>query len=126
VVVHPDLYDALVPSMLLQPIIENAYVHGLSRTEAAGTLVLEGTRLNNAIKLTVTNTGIGLNPKKDEHEGHGVGLRNVQRRLDLHYGSESHFEISQIDPKQVRVTIVFPLQYQAKIIQPIASYGTLG
>ena len=39
--VDPELYDSLIPSMLLQPIVENAYVHGLSRTRAAGTLTLE-------------------------------------------------------------------------------------
>jgi len=122
--VDPDLYDAQVPSMLLQPIVENAYVHGLSRTEAMGALVVEGTRQGNQVKLTVMNTGIGLNPGPyGSSEGHGVGLRNIQKRLDLHFGKNAKFEIRQIDARHVQVSIVLPLQYPPHAVQPTARFG---
>ena len=123
--VDAELYDALVPSMLLQPIVENAYVHGLSKTEAPGMLVLEGRRNGPQMRLTVTNSGIGLNPRTDrDTDRRGVGLRNIQKRLELHYGRDSHFDITQIDARHVQVTIVLPLHYPANEIRPVARFGT--
>lgn len=114
--IDPDLYDVLVPSMLLQPIIENAYVHGIAKTESAGTLAVEGRRDGTRMRLTILNSGVGLNPKPDSDsedgiEGHGVGLRNLRKRLELHYGAESSFDISQVDARHVQVTILLPVQY---------------
>jgi len=123
---EPELYDAMVPSMLLQPIVENAYVHGLSKTEAAGTLMLDGRKIGQQIRLTITNSGIGLNPRADrDANGHGVGLQNIRKRLELHYGGNSFFEISQIDLKHVRVTILLPLEYSSDAVKPLARFGTL-
>jgi two-component system, LytTR family, sensor kinase len=123
--VDPELYDSLVPSMLLQPIVENAYVHGLSRTEAVGTLMLEAYRRDNQIRITVMNSGIGLNPASEgSTSGHGVGLRNIKSRLKLHYGNDSYFEIAQVDPGHVRVDVEVPLQYSADFVKPIARFGT--
>jgi LytS/YehU family sensor histidine kinase len=110
--VDPDLYDAQVPSMLLQPIVENAYVHGISRSNVMGTLVVEGSRYGDRMKLIVMNTGIGLNPAPDgSPEGHGVGLRNIQKRLQLHFGENANFDMRQIDARHVQVSILLPLQF---------------
>jgi hypothetical protein len=123
--VDPELYDSLIPSMLLQPIVENAYVHGLSRTEAFGTLVVEIQKCGNRSRISVMNSGIGLNPASHrDTNGHGVGLRNIKSRLKLHYGDDSHFEIAQIDHKHVRVDVDLPVQYSLDVIKPIARFGT--
>ena len=123
--IEPELYDSLIPSMLLQPIVENAYVHGLSRTEAVGTLILDAHKHGDQIRITVVNSGIGINPALDgDANGHGVGLRNIRSRLKLHYGEDSRFEISEVDPKHVRVDVEFPLQYSHDAMKPIARFGT--
>jgi two-component system LytT family sensor kinase len=123
--VDPELYDSLIPSMLLQPIVENAYVHGLSRTEFAGTLILEVHRRGNQMRVTVMNSGIGMNPTPEgDAHGHGVGLRNIKSRLKLHYGDDSRFEIAQVDPRHVRVEVEIPLQYSPDFTKPIARFGT--
>ena len=123
--VEPELHDASVPTMLPQPVVENAYVHGLSRTESAGTLVLEVCRRGHQMRITVMNSGIGLNPASDEYlNGHGVGLRNIKSRLKLHYGEESLFEIAQVDPRHVQVNIILPIQYSPDVIKPAVRFGT--
>jgi len=123
--VDPELYDSLIPSMLLQPIVENAYVHGLSRTESAGTLILEVQRRGNQMRVTVMNSGIGLNPTSEgDAHGHGFGLRNIKSRLKLHYGDDSRFEIAQVDPRHVRVEVEIPLQYSPESTKPITRFGT--
>ena len=107
----PELYDALVPSMLLQPIVENAYVHGISKTEANGCLNIEGQRDGSYMKICVMNSGSGLNRSVNGRSRRGVGLRNIEERLSLHYGTDARFEITQVDPRAVQVTIVIPLQF---------------
>lgn len=123
--VDPELYDSLIPSMLLQPIVENAYVHGLSKIESAGTLALEVHRHDNQIGISVMNSGIGIHPVSDgDEQGHGVGLRNIRSRLKLHYGDDSRFEIAQLDSRRVRVDIQIPLQYSPDAMRPVARFGT--
>lgn len=123
---EPELYDVLVPNMLLQPIVENAYVHGLSKTEAPGTLVVEGRRIGQQMRLTITNSGLGLNPRSDrDATRHRVGLHNIRKRLELYYKGNSFFEMAQVDPKHVRVTILLPLQYSPDAVKPLARFGTL-
>lgn len=107
----PELYDALVPSMFLQPIVENAYVHGISKTEANGCLHIEGKRDGSYMKICVMNSGIGLNRSANGRSRRGVGLRNIEERLSLHYGTDARFEITQVDQRAVQVTIVIPLQF---------------
>ena len=121
--VDPELHDALIPTMLLQPLVENAYVHGLSRTESAGTLVLEVRKAEHRMRIILMNSGIGLNPASNEYlNGHGVGLRNIKSRLKLHYGDGALFEIAQVDPRHVQVNIVLPIQYSPDVMKPAARF----
>jgi two-component system, LytTR family, sensor kinase len=118
----PELYDALVPSMLLQPIVENAYVHGLSKIEASGLLAIEGRRDGDRLRISVMNSGIGLHPRSSERSGRrGVGLRNIEDRLKLHYGADALVEIVQVDPRNVQVTIALPLQLTDEVISRLGT-----
>jgi two-component system, LytTR family, sensor kinase len=108
--VDPELHDALVPAMILQPIVENAYIHGLSKIEKNGDLLIEAHRQQGRIVFTVTNSGVGLTDSSEKPAGHGVGISNLVDRLRLHYGEEALFELIQLDPDLVRVRIQFPLQ----------------
>src|SRR6185503_4610105 len=107
----PELYDALVPSMLLQQIVENAYVHGIAKTDAKSSLCIVGQRDGDRMRICVMNSGVGLNRQVNGRSRRGVGLRNIEERLSLHYGIDATFEIIEIDQRTVQVTIVLPLQF---------------
>ena len=78
----------------------------------------------NRIQISVMNSGIGLNPMaRADSSGDGVGPCSVKSRLNLHYGGESHFEISQVDPRHVSVDIEIPLQRAPEAMEPIARFG---
>jgi hypothetical protein len=110
--IDPALYDALVPTMMMQPIVENAYVHGFAKTEREGELLIEARRQANQVHIGVINSGIGLCGAAEKSiRGHGIGLANVQTRLRLLYGVNSSFQLGQIDRTHVKVTIVVPLQF---------------
>ncbi len=122
--IDPDMHDALVPSMFLQPVVENAYAHGLSKLEHDGELLIEGHRVNGMVNFSVVNSGLGLFQAKDSlRNGHGLGLSNIRSRLRLHYGENCSLEMSEIDRTHVKVTIAFPFQISNEPEGNIARYG---
>jgi hypothetical protein len=119
--VEPELHDALVPAMLLQPLIENAYCHGLSRIQRDGVLAITARQDGSALWLRVVNSGVGLIPQDTERKG--VGLANVQHRLRLHYGDNQTFAIEEVSGGMVQVTITLPLAMRQPEIAALAGYG---
>jgi hypothetical protein len=122
--IDSELHDALVPAMILQPIVENAYAHGLSKLERDGELLIEAHRQSSHVNFVITNSGLGLQsaPGRSSN-GHGVGLANVRSRLHLHYGENCSFNISQIDPSHVTVAIGLPFQLSDKAEIGMTRYG---
>jgi two-component system, LytTR family, sensor kinase len=122
--VDPELYDAMVPAMILQPIIENAYVHGLSKLERGGQLSIEVKKRGEQVNALITNTGPALNiGRPQSSNGHGMGLTNVKNRLRLHYGADCSFSISDLDRNRVQVAISFPLQLSATSEESTTRFG---
>jgi two-component system LytT family sensor kinase len=122
--VHPELHDALVPAMILQPLIENAYTHGLSKLNSNGMLVIKALREDTCLTLSVLNNGAGLNSNLPRgSDGQGVGLANIRRRLQLHYGEAHKFSISEVAEDQVRVTVTLPLQFFAGPAEKLTRFG---
>jgi two-component system LytT family sensor kinase len=122
--IDPKLHDALVPTMILQPIVENAYAHGLSRMDRDGILTVNATCEDSRLRLCVTNTGVGLLPAKPTNgSGKGVGLDNVKDRLIVHYGEDQSFSIQEIENRTVQVLVTLPLQYALRPIEELTGYG---
>ena len=108
--IAPQLYDALVPTMLLQPLIENAYVHGLSKVNDEGHLKIAAQEFSGRLKIAVQNSGVGLETNRGPiGEGPGIGLTNIRNRLRLHYGEDSWLDMREIAPNVVEVTMSVPL-----------------
>ena len=74
--------DALVPNLILQPIVENALEHGASRAEGAGVVEIASRRAGDALVVTVRNNGPGVGFARE-----GIGLANTRARLEQLYGS---------------------------------------
>lgn len=108
--VAPELYEALVPTMLLQPIVENAFKHGLAKVVAGGSLIVRIYRESDYMQIVVRNNGASLKPARTE-DGYGLGLANVQSRLRLHYADDYSFSIEQPESEVVEVAIRVPLQF---------------
>ena len=119
--VEPELLDALVPAMLLQPLIENAYVHGLSRIQKSGVLVVAASRQNSALSLRVSNSGAGIQSRDARRTG--VGLANVRDRLRLHYGDNQTCAIEELEDGVVQVTITLPLEFTERPMGTLTGYG---
>jgi two-component system, LytTR family, sensor kinase len=124
VTVDPELHDALVPAMFLQPIVENAFSHGLSKISTEGILSVEIRRDGKQMLISVLNSGLGLStPPISRADRRGVGLANVRNRLKLHYGEGWSLSLVEVDPKHVRLTIQLPIQFSDQHAESTARYG---
>jgi two-component system, LytTR family, sensor kinase len=124
VAVDAELHDALVPAMILQPIVENAYAHGLTKIDRGGFLSIEAQREGDHVRLSVVNNGVGLlGNSKPRPTGQGVGLANIKSRLQLHYGADHSFHIRESERDKVQVTVTLPLQISQVPVQPTARFG---
>lgn len=103
--VDPSLLDTKVLKLLLQPLIENAIYHGLETKVGKGEITLTGKKENGLITFEVVDNGIGMKDTNVIKEGYG--LRNIQERLHLFYGSDSLFEIKSEPNKGTAVKISF-------------------
>ncbi len=81
-----------IPSLILQPLVENAVKHGISENKKGGTVAIsasvEKTATRSALVVRVSDSGCGHAPDGFEREG-GVGLRNIRQRLERHYGGDA-------------------------------------
>ena len=86
--VAPDTLDVVVPSMLLQPLVENALKHGLSRKLGHGTIILRSRREGGRVMISVEDDGMGFTPERlSQPMSSGIGLANVRERLHVIYGA---------------------------------------
>jgi hypothetical protein len=100
---------ALVPSLLLQPLIENAVKYAVSPREDGGTIRVEGRVRDDMLELVVADDGPGLQDGMSLNHGCGVGLRNTRERLAVLYGPRHRFAALDAQPG-VRVEIALPLE----------------
>jgi two-component sensor histidine kinase len=104
---NTNLETMVIPSLILQPIVENAVKHGLSSLEKGGTVFIKIASINGSAHLEVEDTGVGFANSKAQ--GTGTGLDNCRRRLDLLYDGKAQLHIEQRLPSGTRVRIEIPL-----------------
>jgi two-component sensor histidine kinase len=88
--IDSDARHALVPNLMLQPLVENAIRHGIAPRAAPGHVVVTASRRDGRLELSVVDDGVGENPRADHRDG--VGLGNTRARLLSLYGSDHRFE----------------------------------
>jgi LytS/YehU family sensor histidine kinase len=103
--VEPGLESLTVPRLLLQPIVENAFKHGLAAGH--GTLSVNVQRVGARLRYTVSDDGAGL---RGAQLHHGTGLSNVSRRLELLFGRDHELLLAAGEPRGTVVTVEFPVR----------------
>jgi sensor histidine kinase YesM len=102
----PEVTDALVPHMVLQPIVENAVRHGLGQSEEPVLIHVSVSRVNGQLALTVEDDGPGCPDPVFREKG--IGLTNTKNRLNRLYGERATFSAVNRLPRGVQVTMVLP------------------
>jgi LytS/YehU family sensor histidine kinase len=106
--IPPDLLGVYVPSLALQPLVENAIKHGFSVDSTAGRLEITAKLHNGSVRLCVRDDGPG--PAPGSRLRFGVGLTNVRSRLKQLYGDESSLELIGGDGRGCEAIITIPLR----------------
>jgi two-component system, LytTR family, sensor kinase len=108
--VAPDTLRAMVPTLLLQPLVENAIKHGVERIDGTGRIEIRARRSGDSLLLSVLNSGADMsgNMLHDEHAGAGVGLQNTRDRLAQSYGERQSLVLSRHPGGGAAVEIVLP------------------
>jgi two-component system LytT family sensor kinase len=101
--------DVLVPSMILQPLIENCIKHGLSRKVGGGTITLRISRLDGAARVEIRDDGLGMSDERRETAfSDGIGLSNVSERLRVIYGARSTLQLTSVIGQGTAVAFEIP------------------
>lgn len=119
-----DLSTIKVMPLLIQPIVENAILHGLEEKEADGEIIISISKndTNDIISISVRDNGCGMDKEtadrlrraieiKDTTRNKSIGLYNINQRLKLSYGDKCQVLIDSVDNGGTTVYIEFPLEY---------------
>jgi two-component sensor histidine kinase len=107
--VRPDTFDALVPNLILQPLVENAIKHGIGPRPSPGVITIRSRRVGGLLELIVQDDGVGLSAARLSAFNRGVGLSNTRSRLEHLYGPLHRFEFRQPAEGGLLVLIAIPL-----------------
>jgi len=109
--IEPEAEMALVPTMLLQPIIENSIKHGITNNEEGGTIIIKARKRGRLLTLEVTDDGPGLSEEDADEKlslSKGVGISNIRNRLQEIYGNDHELMFTNVEPRGLAVTVVIP------------------
>lgn len=114
----PELEEVIVPKLILQPLIENAIKYGVIQSHRKCKVTVKTELINNNIVLTVTDDGAGMSVEqlndcrasmqKGSKKNVGIGLNNVARRLQLHFGTKCEFNIESLEGEGTSIQLKIP------------------
>ena len=113
--IDPRTLAALVPSILLQPLIENSIKHGLEPRLNGGTVTLRSSLNGDRVLIEVADDGVGMGNKPASalrRSGAGIGMKNVRERLEVLYGNQARFEVVSRPGRGTLVSIEIPANLQ--------------
>jgi two-component system sensor histidine kinase YesM len=118
--IDEDIYDSKIIKLILQPPVENAIYHGLDNMSSGGKIEVRGRRQEGNIIFEISDNGCGMNPETVEKmNGYingfnksfkGIGLKNVNKRIKLHYGEE--FGLVIVSSEGMGTTVIITLPYE--------------
>jgi two-component system LytT family sensor kinase len=121
----PESLDVMVPSMLLQPLVENSIKHGLASKVEGGSIHLRSRLSDSALVIEVEDDGVGIvasqTPDFDSVRGAGIGMANISERLLVLYGDTARMTVDSQEGKGTLVRIRLPLLQTAGAV-PEAFY----
>ncbi|OEY99471.1 MULTISPECIES: histidine kinase [Stenotrophomonas] len=113
--IAPDTLDCAVPSLLLQPLVENALRHGIGQRVGEDVVEIETRRDGDALCIEVRNRNSTLEPTPKAPAGHGIGMSNTRLRLKELYG----------DAAEVRLDMLWPEGVACRVRLPFRALGSL-
>ncbi|OXS60309.1 hypothetical protein B1A99_07675 [Cohnella sp. CIP 111063] len=120
IAVDESIMGTKIPKLSLQPIVENAIIHGFKNGSIAGEIFIEGSTTSEGVELMICDNGIGM--AKDLHRipvhqlyeeatsSFGIGLRNVTDRIHIQFGEKYGLFVSSYASGGTKITMIIPKQ----------------
>lgn len=108
--IAPDTLDCAVPSLILQPLVENALRHGIGQRVGSDTLEIEARRDGDTLCIEVRNRNSTLSAEPTASAGHGIGMNNTRLRLKELYGDAADVRLDMLWPEGVACRIRVPFR----------------
>ena len=118
--VRADALDALVPQFILQPLVENAFDHGIARTSGPGTIEIAALTIDGNLEISITDNGIHSSAAGARARTQGMGLANTRRRLEQLYGPAQSMSLEKLEVRGTRVVVRLP-RHTSREISPAAT-----
>ena len=113
--ISPEAETALVPSLLLQPLVENAIKYAISQSRHGGSIGISAKLSDDQLLLEVADDGPGMDLKYGRlPKGGGVGVSNCRERLKTLYGDQQSFRLGTTDPHGLTISILLPVMRETK------------
>ncbi len=118
--IQEETLEYVMPNFLLQPLIENAIIHGLEPKIEAGHLLVKIQIVSEMLYFCINDDGIGMTKEetdqlnkqcRSQDENHTIGLKNVYRRLQLIYGKDCSFSIESMKNQGMAISFTIPLEH---------------
>jgi two-component system LytT family sensor kinase len=107
--IHPETLDVIVPSLILQPLVENSIKHGLSPKVGGGRITIKSALRDGHAVIEVVDDGLGMTEERLAHAlGGGIGLSNVNERLRTIYGAHYQLKLKSVPGAGTSVSIEIP------------------
>ena len=121
--IEPGLENARLPSLILQPILENAIKYAITPRTEGGSIVVSAKRDGDVLRILVEDDGPGLPAPDTPRRRRGVGLVNARERLELIYGDRAGLNASNRAPNGCRVELWLPLEEERARRNPAPAFG---
>ena len=108
--VPAELMHVKIPTLVVQPLVENAVKHGISRMEAGGRVSVSAKLCDDGSRLTVTVTDTGVGMNSNGSDGNGIGLENITKRLESYFGNDASLTVAARDVAGTEAVIVIPVE----------------
>ena len=111
--IEDSTLDALVPNLILQPLVENAIKHGILPLTKGGDVYITSQKIGAQLKIIIRDNGVGVPSEKKKLFKEGLGLTNTRKRLQELYGDAHSFILNNGEEKGIVVTLVLPFKKAA-------------
>jgi LytS/YehU family sensor histidine kinase len=108
--IEPDAEEGLVPSLLLQPLVENAIRHGVATSEIGGEILIRALVSDGRLIIQIENDGVGLALDWRDRAQDQVGLSNTRRRLSLLFDDRHDLVLEEVDEGRVHLDLSIPFR----------------
>jgi two-component system, LytTR family, sensor kinase len=123
--IAPDVLDAEVPSLVLQPLVENALWHGIAQRPGAGRVEIGAQRVGDRLEIRVRDTGPGFGPSQRPARRKGVGLSNTRARLEQIYGDQHELDLGNAADGGAVVRLTIPFRQHEPAEDAVSTGGAV-